>query len=172
MLRGKPHSFGNLSDVLPANSSFDEAWSWISTNFDPSVTWDDLAFIKEIWKGSIILKGVMTKNDALLAIEHELDGIVVSNHGGRQLDSSPSSISVLPDIVDSVDNKTIVLIDSGIRSGLDVLKAIQIGANGCLIGRPWAFALAAAGEEGVNRLLDIYKAELRTAQVLTAIKTL
>ncbi|MGQ8365408.1 L-lactate dehydrogenase [Glaciecola sp. 1036] len=171
MLKGRPHTFGNLQGVLPENASFDEAWKWISQNFDPSVNWDDLAFIREHWKGPIVLKGIMTAEDAKLAVEHELDGIVVSNHGGRQLDGAPTSVSVLPEIVEVVDKKLKVLLDSGVRTGLDVLKARQLGADACLIGRPWAFALAAGGQQGVDRLLTLMKAELRTAQVLSGISS-
>ncbi|TGY88391.1 L-lactate dehydrogenase [Marinicauda algicola] len=166
--RGRPHSFGNLDGVLARGTSFPEAWRFIAENFDPSLNWDDLAFVREHWKGPIVLKGVMTREDARLAVEHELDAIVVSNHGGRQLDGAPATLSVLPGIAEAVDGRLEVLVDGGVRSGLDVLKAVRHGARACLIGRPWAFALAAAGEAGVAKMLETWRAELKTAQVLSA----
>lgn len=146
---------------------FSQAWEWINANFDPSVTWEDLKFIRANWSGRIILKGLMSEADARLAVDHGLDGIVVSNHGDRQLDGSPSSISVLPEIARCVNGQMPVLMDGGVRSGLDVLRAIQLGADACLIGRPWAFALAAGGETGVARMLSMLQNELRTAQTLS-----
>lgn len=166
--RGRPHSFGNLDGVLARDASFAEAWRFIAENFDPSLNWGDLAFIREHWKGPIVLKGVMQAEDARLAVEHGLDGIVVSNHGGRQLDGAPSTISVLPRIAEAVEGRLTVMLDGGVRSGLDVLKAVRLGAQACLIGRPWAFALAAAGEAGVAKMLDTWRAELRTGQILSA----
>lgn len=166
--RGRPHSFGNLDGVLPRHASFAQAWRFIADNFDPSLNWDDLAFIREHWKGPIVLKGVMDPEDARLAVTHGLDGIVVSNHGGRQLDGAPSTVSVLPAIAEAVEGKLTVMLDGGVRSGLDVLKAIRLGAQACLIGRPWAFALAAGGQAGVAKMLETYRAELRTAQILSA----
>jgi L-lactate dehydrogenase (cytochrome) len=171
-LKGRPHAFGNLDGVLPKTASFAHAWQWISQNFDPSVTWRDLDFIRQHWQGPIVIKGVMTTEDAKMAASEGADGIVVSNHGGRQLDGAPSSISVLPDIANAVAGELRVLIDSGVRSGLDVLKARQRGADACMIGRPWAFALSACGQLGVERLLEIFAAELRTAQVLSGVKAL
>lgn len=164
---GRPHGFGNLTGKLSPNASFDEAWAWIASNFDPSITWKDLEFIRAHWDGPIILKGVMTTEDAKLAVEHKLDGIIISNHGGRQLDSAPSTISVLPDIAEAVEDKTTVMLDGGIRSGLDVLKAIKLGAKACFIGRAWAFPLAAGGQEGVEKMLSVLQSELRAAQVLS-----
>jgi L-lactate dehydrogenase (cytochrome) len=171
-MNGRPHSFGNLHSVLPQAASFNEAWQWISKNFDPTVTWKDLDFIRSHWDGPLIIKGVMTTADAIMAMDNGVDGIVVSNHGGRQLDGSPSAISVLPDIADAIASKTKILFDSGVRSGLDILKAINLGADACLIGRSWAFGLAAGGQAGVERVLDIYTAELKTAQVLAGISSL
>lgn len=167
-VRGHPHSFGNLEGVLPAGSSFAQAWEWIGANFDPSISWDDLAFIRQHWKGPIILKGVMCVDDAKRAVDHGLDGIVVSNHGGRQLDGGRASLTVLPEIARAVGDYTVVLMDGGVRSGLDVVKAMQSGARACLIGRPWAFALAAGGEAAVTKMLTGMAAEIRTAQVLSA----
>ena len=169
-LRGRPHRFGNLDGVLPREASFADAWAWIGANFDPSVNWDDLAFIRDHWDGPVVLKGVMCVEDAELAVKHGLDGIVVSNHGGRQLDSGVSTLSVLPDIANAVGDKLTVLMDGGVRSGGDVVKALQSGARGCLVGRAWAFALAAGGEFGVSRMLTTMQSEILAAQRLSAIK--
>lgn len=171
-INGRPHNFGNLAGVLPPAASFSEAWQWIGANFDPSVNWNDLAFIRQHWQGPIIIKGVMTEIDAKFAVDKGVDGIVVSNHGGRQLDGAPSTIQVLPHIVRAVDDRIPVLLDSGVRSGLDVLKAIRLGARACLIGRAWAFGLAASGRAGVERVLAMYQSELKAAQVLSGQTTL
>lgn len=167
-VRGRPHSFGNLEGVLPASSTFAQAWEWIGANFDPSINWADLVFIRQHWNGPIVLKGVMCVDDAKCAVDHGLDGIVVSNHGGRQLDGGPATLTVLPEISRAVGDQTTVLMDGGIRSGLDVVKAMQSGAHACLIGRPWAYALAAGGEKAVLKMLNGMAAEIRTAQVLSA----
>ena len=166
--RGRPHSFGNLAGVLPPAASFATAWQWIGANFDPTVTWEDLTFIRKHWKGAIILKGVMHVDDAKQARDHGLDGIVVSNHGGRQLDGGQASLTVLPDIAHAVGDEITVLMDGGVRSGIDVVKAINLGARACMIGRPWAYALAAGGEAGVAQMLAGLQAEIRTAQALSA----
>lgn len=166
--RGRPHRFGNLDGVLPESVSFPEAWAWIAENFDPSLNWTDLDFIRQHWDGPILLKGVMTPRDARLALDHGVSGIVVSNHGGRQLDGAPSSISVLPAIGEAADGQMAVLLDSGIRSGLDILKALDRGADAVMAGRHWAFALAAGGEAGVAKMLSLYKNELQVAQALSA----
>ena len=171
-LGGRPHTFGNLDGALPHAASFDEAWAWIAANFDPSVTWDDLDFIRTHWSGPIVLKGVMTSQDAKRAVEHQLQGLIVSNHGGRQLDSAPASLDVLPEIIRTVDNAMPVLVDGGVRHGIDVVKAHKLGASGVLAGRAWAFALAAGGQAGVNQWLTQMLAEIRTAQILSATKRL
>lgn len=165
---GRPHSFGNLDGVLPPAASFAMAWEWINANFDPSVTWDDLAFVRKHWQGPIVIKGIMTVADARAAADHGVDGIIVSNHGGRQLDGGPASLSVLPGIADAVADQLTVLMDGGVRSGIDVVKAIKLGARACLIGRPWAYALATAGEAGVAQMLAAMKNEIRVTQTLSA----
>lgn len=165
---GRPHSFGNLDGVLPPAASFAMAWEWINANFDPSVTWDDLAFVRRHWKGPIVIKGIMTVADARAAADHGVDGIVVSNHGGRQLDGGPSSLAVLPAIAAAVGDRLTVLMDGGVRSGVDVVKAMTLGARACLIGRPWSYALATAGEAGVAQLLAGMRTEIRVTQMLAA----
>jgi L-lactate dehydrogenase (cytochrome) len=139
----------------------------VAANFDPSLTWKDIAWIRERWKGPIIVKGVLDAEDARAAIDTGVEGIVVSNHGGRQLDGALSSAAALPAVVDAVAGRATVLMDGGVRSGLDVLRALALGAQGCLLGRAWAYALAAGGEAGVTRALQIIRAELTVAMALT-----
>jgi L-lactate dehydrogenase (cytochrome) len=166
-LRGRPHTPGNIAKVATDLSSLSQFWGWIGRNFDPSVTWADIAWVRERWPGPLILKGVLDPEDAKQALACGVDGIVVSNHGGRQLDGVPSSAAALPAIVQAVGDRTTVLMDGGIRSGLDVLRALALGAKACLIGRAWAFALAARGEAGVAHALEIIRNELRVAMCLT-----
>ncbi len=165
--RGRPHSFGSLAGAAPDFDSFAQAWAWIGENFDRSVTWADLDFIREHWSGPICVKGILHPEDARAAADCGVDGIVVSNHGGRQLDGARSSISQLPRIVEAVGDRLTVLMDGGIRSGLDIAKALDAGARACLIGRAWAFALAAGGEAGVAAMLAQMHAGLLAARVLS-----
>lgn len=166
-LGGRPHRFGSLAGALPAGSSYAEAWHWIGANFDASVTWADLDFIRAHWHGRIVVKGILDLEDARIAADQAVDAIVVSNHGGRQLDSARSTISALPAIADAVGDRLPILFDGGIRSGLDVLKALSHGAQAVMLGRAWAWALAAGGTAGVTRMLEMLRDELRTAMVLT-----
>jgi L-lactate dehydrogenase (cytochrome) len=166
-LRGRPHHFGNLVDVVRDAKGFGQFSAWVAKNFDPSLTWKDIAWIRERWKGPLIVKGLLDPEDAHAAIEAGVDGVVVSNHGGRQLDGALSSAAALPAVADAVAGRAVVLMDGGVRSGLDVLRALALGAQGCLIGRAWAYALAAQGEAGVTRALEIIRAELSVAMALT-----
>ena len=165
-LRGRPHHFGNLIDAIKEKQAGDFV-GWIHRNFDPTVTWADIAWVRERWAGKIVLKGVLDPEDAKAALTAGADGIVVSNHGGRQLDGALSSVRALPPIVDAVGEAMTVLADSGVRSGLDILKALALGAQGVLIGRAFAYALGAGGEAGVTRMLARMQAELRVAMALT-----
>lgn len=142
---------------------------WASGQFDPSVTWDDLAWIRQNWRGKIAIKGILEPDDAREAVTCGADAVIVSNHGGRQLDQVPSSIRSLPAIVDAVSNHCDVLMDGGIRGGLDVVKALALGARACLIGRPWVYAVAARGEEGVSHILRIVREEMLVALALTGV---
>lgn len=165
--RGRPHAFGNLEGAAPAAGGFAAAWDWIAANFDNSVTWEDLSGIRAAWPGRLLIKGILHAADARAAIAIGADGIIISNHGGRQLDGAASTVSVLPAISKAVAGQASVLVDGGIRSGLDVLKMTRAGADACLIGRAWVTALAAGGEKGVTRMLHQYAAELRTGRILS-----
>lgn len=167
-LWGRPHHLGNVAPVLKGRTGIEDFFAWMRNNFDPGISWSDLDFIRSEWKGPLIIKGILDKADAVEAAKVGADGIVVSNHGGRQLDSTPSTARALPPIVDAVGDQLSVLVDGGIRSGLDVVKMIALGAKGVLLGRAWAFALAARGEVGVARMLSIIEAEMRVAMALTA----
>lgn len=166
-LGGKPHTFGNLVEAIPDAKGIMEFWPWVGANFDPSLTWKDLDWIRSHWKGPIVLKGVLDAEDAKMAADSGLEGLVVSNHGGRQLDGVLSGIRALPAIADAVGDRMTVLMDGGVRSGLDVLKALSLGAKGVLIGRAWAWALAARGEAGVAHVLQVMRQELAVAMALT-----
>ena len=168
-LNGGPHSLGNISSVMGADSSLRDFLGWINHNFDPSTTWRDLEFIRETWTGPLIIKGVLDPQDAVLAAELGADGIVVSNHGGRQLDGVLSTAKALPGIADAVGDRLTVLVDGGVRSGLDAVRLLALGAKGVLIGRAWAYALAAAGQTGVAHVLSLMAAEMRVAMALTGV---
>lgn len=166
-LGGRPLTFGNLEKAVPEARSPVAFKNWVDTQFDPSVTWEDVAWIRENWRGRLVVKGVLDPDDARRAVDVGVDGIVVSNHGGRQLDSVPSTVRVLPEIVDAVGGQAEVLVDGGVRTGLDVFKMIALGANAVLVGRAWAWAVAARGEVGVRHILDVLKADLDVALALT-----
>jgi len=166
---GRPHNLGNLTPVLGAKSGLEDYFGWIAENFDPSITWYDLAWVREQWPGPIIIKGILDPDDARAAIEHGADGIVVSNHGGRQLDGAMSTARALPAIADAAAGRIPVLVDGGVRSGLDVVRMLALGADFVLLGRAWAFALAAGGERGVAQMLKLVEAEMRVAMALTGV---
>jgi L-lactate dehydrogenase (cytochrome) len=166
-LNGRPHSLGSVSGAIPQGRSVTDFLSWIAKNFDRSVTWADLDFVRQHWDGPIVIKGVLDPEDARDAVRAGAQGLVVSNHGGRQLDGVRSSISALPAVVDAVGGDLEVFMDGGIRSGLDVLKALSLGAKACFIGRAWAYALGAGGRPMVAKMLGTLRAELATAMILT-----
>ena len=166
-LRGRPHSFGNIAAAIPDAKGIMEFWPWVTANFDPTLTWKDLAWVRQHWKGPIVLKGVLDPEDAREAVKHGVDGIVVSNHGGRQLDGVLSGARALPAIAEAVGDRTTLLMDGGVRSGLDVVKALALGAKGVLIGRAWAWALGARGEAGVAHVLAVLRQEMLMAMALT-----
>jgi len=166
-INGGPHTLGTVAGAAKDLKRLVEFMTWIGRNFDSAITWDDLAWVRARWKGPIVIKGVLDVTDARTATDVGADGIVVSNHGGRQLDGASSSIRALSPIAQAVGDRTTVLMDGGVRSGLDVLKALASGARACLIGRAWAWALGARGEAGVAHMLQILRAELRVAMALT-----
>ncbi len=166
-MNGRPHIFGNIAPAVPGARGVDQFWPWVRGSMDNTLTWSHIDWIRENYPGKIILKGVQDVEDARQAVRAGLDGIVVSNHGGRQLDGAPSSISALPPIADAVGDQTTLFMDGGVRSGLDVLKALSYGAKACLLGRAWAYGLAGRGEAGVTHVLDIMRGELATALALT-----
>ncbi|MEG3149762.1 L-lactate dehydrogenase [Sphingomonas sp. ZT3P38] len=166
-LRGRPHTLGNFAPVMPDGAGLDQFTAWVARNFDPSITWRDMDWIRQHWDGRIVIKGVLDPADAVAACDAGAEAIVVSNHGGRQLDGAPSTISALPAVVRAVAGRADVLMDGGIRSGVDVLRALALGAKGVLIGRAWAYALAAQGGPGVARMLDLLRHEMAVAMALT-----
>jgi L-lactate dehydrogenase (cytochrome) len=166
-LGGRPLTFGNLEKAVPGARNPAAFKDWVDSQFDPSVTWDDIAWVREHWKGRLVVKGVLDPEDARRAADAGVDGIVVSNHGGRQLDSVPSTARALPDVVDAVGDRVEVLADGGIRTGLDVVKMVALGARAVLIGRPWIWAAAARGEAGVLHILSVIKADIDVALALT-----
>jgi L-lactate dehydrogenase (cytochrome) len=166
-VNGLPHSLGNVTAVRGDKSGLDDMFGWIAGNFDPGISWRDLDFIRQEWTGPLILKGVLDPEDAREAVRLGADGLVVSNHGGRQLDGALSTALALPPIADAVGSDITVLADGGVRSGLDVVRMLALGAKGVLLGRAWAYALAGGGEQGVAHMLKLVRAEIRTAMALT-----
>src|SRR5580698_562587 len=161
---GWPLKFGTIAGAMPKGVPYGR---FVHDNFDTSTTWKDIEWIRSIFPGKLILKGILDPEDAKRAVQTNIDGILVSNHGGRQLDSVTSTIRALPKVVDAVQGQVPVFMDGGVRSGLDVLKALALGAKGCFLGRAWAYALGAAGESGVRDMLDILREELKVAMTLT-----
>ncbi|MCF1460744.1 alpha-hydroxy-acid oxidizing protein [Agrobacterium vitis] len=171
-LLGKPHDLGNVSAYRQQKTNLADYVGWLGENFDPSIGWKDLEWIRDFWKGPMIIKGILDPEDAKDAMRFGADGIIVSNHGGRQLDGVLSSARALPAIAAAVKGDLTVLADSGIRSGLDVVRMIAQGADGVLIGRAFVYALAAAGQAGVENLLDLFAKEMRVAMTLTGARSI
>lgn len=165
-LGGKPHTFGNLENAVPGASTPEDFKTWVDAQFDPSVTWDDLAWVREHWDGPLVIKGVLDADDARTAAEVGVDALVVSNHGGRQLDSTAPSVSALPSVVEAAGDRVEVLMDGGIRSGLDIVKALSLGARAVLLGRAWAWAVAGGGQAAVQQVLETMERELHVAMGL------
>lgn len=166
-IRGKPLTFGNLEEAVPGARSPAGFKDWVDSQFDPSVTWNDLVWVRRHWPGKLVLKGILDVEDARRAADAGADAIVVSNHGGRQLDDVRSTASALPPIAETVGDRLEVLVDGGIRSGLDVVKMLSLGAKACLVGRAWTYAVAGGGEEGVAHMLRILQEEMTVAMALT-----
>jgi L-lactate dehydrogenase (cytochrome) len=166
-VRGRPISLGNFEPVLGKSAPLSDFQAWIHANFDPSVSWKDVEWLRERWKGPLIIKGIFDPDDAREAAANGADAIVVSNHGGRQLDGALSTARTLPPIVDAIAGRLPILADGGVRSGLDVVRMLALGADFVLLGRAWAYALAAAGQAGVAHVLKLIEAEMRVAMALT-----
>ncbi len=169
VLRGKRRTFGNLAGHLKVSDDITSLSTWINSQFDTSLNWKDIDWIRSIWPGKLILKGILDVEDAELAAKTGAQAIVVSNHGGRQLDGAPSSIEVLPEIVDEVGAQMEIMFDGGIRSGMDVMRALALGAKSCMIGRAYAYGLGAGGQQGVAKALDILGKELTTTMGLCGV---
>lgn len=168
-LRGKPHTFGNVASKVENPKDLDLYKSFIDGQFDPTVTWSDIAWLRQQWHGKLIIKGVMESDDALAAIDCGAEGIVVSNHGGRQLDGIASPIAKLPGVARAVNRQCSIMLDSGVRNGIDVVKALACGADAVLLGRPWVYAMAAGGEQGVVDLLEMINKEVEIAMALMGV---
>jgi L-lactate dehydrogenase (cytochrome) len=171
VLMGKRKTFGNIDPYIKGKGKISKSGAWINDNIDASLSWDDIAWMRKIWPGKLVLKGILDADDAKKAADLGVDAIVVSNHGGRQLDGAPSTVAALPRIADAAGDRIEILFDSGIRSGQDVLKALALGAHGCLIGRAYLYGLAAMGEAGVTKALSLIEQELRASMAFTGVKT-
>ena len=172
VLRGKRRSFGNIVGHVKGTEDLTKLSEWTASQFDTSLNWKDIDWIRSIWPGKLILKGILDVEDAELAAKTGAQAIVVSNHGGRQLDGAPSSIEVLPEIVDSVGGQMEIMFDGGIRTGMDVVRALALGAKSCMIGRAYAYGLGAGGEAGVAKALDILAKEMLTTMGLCGVNTI
>jgi L-lactate dehydrogenase (cytochrome) len=166
-VKGRPHTLGNFAPRMPNGAGLAQFTAWVGRNFDPSITWADLDWLRQHWRGRLVIKGILDPQDARDAVRAGADTIIVSNHGGRQLDGAPSSIAALPGVIDAVEGRADVLMDGGVRSGVDILRALALGARGVLLGRGWAFALAAQGGVGVTRMLELMRHELAVAMALS-----
>lgn len=171
-LLGRPHDLGNISTYRGEPTKLEDYIGWLAGNFDPSISWNDLEWIRDFWKGPMIIKGILDENDAKDAVRFGADGIVVSNHGGRQLDGVLSTARALPRIAEAVRGEIKILADSGIRSGLDVVRMLALGADTVLLGRAFLYALATAGEKGVEHLLGLFEKEMRVAMTLTGARSI
>jgi L-lactate dehydrogenase (cytochrome) len=168
-IRGKPHSFGHLSDLVADPNDLGAYKDFVDSQFDPSVTWADIEWLRARWQGRLIIKGIMSNEDARAAAAAGADGVVVSNHGGRQLDGVSSTIRKLPEVAAAVGESLDVLLDGGIRCGTDVVKAVALGADGVLIGRPWVWAVAARGEQGLRDYLSVMQQEIAATMALMGV---
>lgn len=171
-LMGRPHDLGNISTYRGKRTSLADYIGWLGENFDPAIGWSDLEWIRDFWPGNLLIKGILDPDDVQDAIRLGADGIIVSNHGGRQLDNVSSSIRALPAIVAAADQRTRILVDSGFRNGLDVVRALCLGADAVMIGRSYVYALASGGQAAVETLLDLYAKEMRIAMTLMGARSI
>jgi len=164
---GGPHSFGSLAEYVPKAMTPADFRDWVDSQFDASVTWKDIEWLRSIWDGNLLIKGVLDPEDALAASRAGADAVIISNHGGRQLDGVSSSIAMLPRVIEACGDDMEILMDGGVRNGLDVTRALALGAKATLIGRPWVYATAARGEAGLESLLQSFKSEMGVSMALT-----
>jgi len=169
VLKGKSKTFGNIAGHVPGMESVNSLSGWTTQQFDPALNWKDVEWIKKYWPGKLVIKGILDTEDAKMAVKLGADAIVVSNHGGRQLDGTSSSIAMLPRVVDTVGSDTEILFDGGIRTGADILRALALGARACMVGRAFVWGLGAGGQEGVAKAIDILKKELSVTMALTGV---
>jgi L-lactate dehydrogenase (cytochrome) len=172
VLRGKRRTFGNLAGHLKISDDITSLSTWINSQFDTTLSWKDVEWIRSIWPGKLVLKGILDVEDAEIAAKSGAQALVVSNHGGRQLDGAPSSIEVLPEIVDTVGSQIEIMFDGGIRSGQDVMRALALGAKSCMIGRAYAYGLGAGGQAGVEKAIGLIAKELETTMGLCGVNTI
>lgn len=171
-LFGRPHDLGNISAYLGKPTGLEDYMGYLGANFDPTISWKDLEWIRDFWQGPMVIKGILDPEDACDAVRFGADGIVVSNHGGRQLDGVLSAAKALPPIADAVKGQLKILVDSGVRSGLDVVRMMALGADLAMIGRAYIYALAAGGQEAVANLLNLFDKEIRVAMTLTGARNI
>ena len=169
ILKGKSKTFGNISGHVPGMENVNSLAKWTQDQFDPALNWKDVEWIRKYWPGKLVIKGILDIDDAKNAVKMGADAIVVSNHGGRQLDGTSSSIAMLPRVVDAIGGDTDVLFDGGIRSGADIMRALALGAKACLIGRSYIYGLGAFGQAGVAKAIDILEKELSVTMALTGV---
>ena len=168
-LHGRPHLFGNLAAAIPDAKRLSDFYAFAANNWCPSMDWRDVEWVRKQWDGPLVLKGILDTEDAALAVEAGVQAVIVSNHGGRQLDGVSSTIDALPAIADTIAGRAEILLDGGVRNGIDVVRALALGARACLVGRPWALALAARGELGVTAMLNTIRRELATVLALSGL---
>ncbi len=172
MLRGKRRTFGNIAGHIKGTDDITALGTWTASQFDTTLNWKDVDWIRSIWPGKLILKGILDVEDANEAVKTGAQALVVSNHGGRQLDGAPSSIEALPEIVDTVGSRMEIMLDSGVRSGQDVMRALALGAKSCMIGRAYVHGLGGGGEAGVAKAIDVIRNELLTTMGLCGVNTI
>jgi L-lactate dehydrogenase (cytochrome) len=172
ILKSRRKTFGNLAGHVKGMENINSLAAWTASQFDPTLSWKDVEWIKSLWPGKLILKGILDVEDARIAVKTGADAISVSNHGGRQLDGAPSAISALPRVVDAVGSEIEVMFDSGIRTGTDIVRALAFGARSCIVGRSYIYGLGAGGEAGVARAIEILGKELDVTMALCGVKSL
>jgi L-lactate dehydrogenase (cytochrome) len=171
ILRGRRKTFGNLAGHVAGMENVNSLAGWIAGQFDPALSWKDVEWIRSVWPGKLILKGILDAEDARIAVQTGASAIVVSNHGGRQLDGAPSSIWALPRVADAVGSEIEVMFDGGIRTGADVVRALALGARSCMIGRSYVYGLGAGGQAGVSRAIEILHKELSVTMALCGVNS-